>query len=173
MAMELNSMHKLYVDLLKDLYSAESQLVEALPKMAKGASSSELRQGFEQHLTQTKGQVKRLEQIFSNLEFSPAGKKCVGMEGLIKEGEEILKEEMESPMRDAALITAAQKVEHYEMAGYGTARTFAEILGEANAVRLLQETLDEEKMTDERLTRLAESHINRQALRPDGRGNGR
>jgi ferritin-like metal-binding protein YciE len=117
--------------------------------------------------------VKRLEQVFSDLTYSPNGKKCVGMEGLIKEGEEILKEDMESPMRDAALITAAQKVEHYEMAGYGTARTFAEILGEANAVRLLQETLDEEKMTDQILTRLAETHINREALQRDGRGNGR
>jgi ferritin-like metal-binding protein YciE len=168
MSLELDSMRKLYVDLLKDLYNAEDQLVEALPQMAKGASSPDLRQGFETHLDQTRGQKKRLEQIFSRLTYSPGGKKCVGMEGLIKEGEEILKEEMEPSVKDAALITAAQKVEHYEMAGYGTARTFAEILGEANDARLLQETLDEEKATDEQLTRIAETHINRQALQLEG-----
>jgi len=171
--MQIDSMHKLYVDLLKDLYNAETQLLEALPKMAKGAHSAELRQGFEAHLSQTRGQAKRLEQIFSGLEFSPNGKKCVGMEGLIKEGEEILQEDMQPSLKDAALIVAAQKVEHYEMAGYGTARTFAEILGETDAIRLLQETLDEEKQTDDKLTQLAQSHINRQAIGLDRHDSGR
>jgi ferritin-like metal-binding protein YciE len=170
--MELDSMRKLYVDLLKDLYSAENQLIEALPKMAEAASSTQLRQGFEKHLMETREQKKRLEKIFSEMEFSPAGKKCVGMEGLVKEGEEIIQEEMESPVRDAALIVAAQKVEHYEMAGYGTARTFAEIMGEREATRLLDTTLDEEKKTDIQLTKLAETHINKQALRGNGNGSG-
>ncbi len=147
---------ELYVDELKDLYSAETQLVQALPKMAKGASSDELRQGFEEHLEQTKGHVQRLEQIFEALGESPKGKKCKGMEGLIEEGSEVLGDDYEGDVLDAALIGAAQRVEHYEIAGYGTVRALAEALGEDEHVSLLSETLDEEKETDERLTDIAE-----------------
>lgn len=147
---------KLYVDELKDLYSAENQLVKALPKMAKGAVSEELRQGFEEHLAQTKGHVQRLEQIFEALEESPKGKKCAGMEGLIKEGAEVLNEDYEGNILDAALIGAAQRVEHYEIAAYGTARAMAEKLGETEHASLLTETLEEEKATDEKLTQLAQ-----------------
>jgi ferritin-like metal-binding protein YciE len=147
---------ELYIDELKDLYSAETQLVKALPKMAKGASSEELRQGFEEHLEQTKGHVQRLEQIFEALGESPKGKKCKGMEGLIEEGSEVLEEDYEASVLDAAIIGAAQRVEHYEIAGYGTVRAMAETLGENEHVSLLTETLDEEKETDEKLTELAE-----------------
>src|SRR5262249_11415180 len=138
-----------YIDQLKDLYSAENQLVKALPKMAKAASSEELRQGFEEHLEQTKGHVERLEQIFNALDESPKGKKCAGMEGLIKEGGEVIDEGFEDAVLDAALIGAAQRVEHYEIAAYGTACAFAELLGETEHVALLKETLQEEKETDE------------------------
>jgi ferritin-like metal-binding protein YciE len=148
---------ELYVDELKDIYSAENQLVKALPKMAKAASSAELRQGFEEHLEQTKGHVQRLEQIFELLEESPKGKKCVGMEGLVKEGSEAMDEDYEGALMDAALIGAAQRVEHYEIAAYGTARAFAEELGESEHVSLLGETLKEEEETDEKLTVLSES----------------
>jgi len=147
---------ELYIDELKDLYSAESQLVKALPKMAKGAASEDLRKGFEEHLEQTKGHVQRLEQIFASLEESPKGKKCKGMEGLIAEGSEVLQEEYEGSVLDAALIGAAQRVEHYEIAGYGTVRAMAEELGVSEHVSLLTETLDEEKETDEKLTQLAQ-----------------
>jgi ferritin-like metal-binding protein YciE len=153
---------ELYIDELKDLYSAETQLVKALPKMAKGAESEELRQGFEEHLEQTKGHVQRLEQIFQALGESPKGKKCKGMEGLVEEGSEVLEEDFEGPVLDAALIGAAQRVEHYEIAGYGTVRALAEALGEDEHVSLLTETLDEEKETDEKLTELA-GQINEQA----------
>jgi ferritin-like metal-binding protein YciE len=147
---------ELYIDELKDLYSAETQLVKALPKMAKSAASDELRQGFEEHLEQTKGHVQRLEQIFEALGESPKGKKCKGMEGLIAEGSEVAEEGYEGNILDAALIGAAQRVEHYEIAGYGTVRAMAEVLGEDEHVSLLTETLDEEKETDEKLTELAE-----------------
>jgi ferritin-like metal-binding protein YciE len=146
----------LYIDELKDLYSAETQLVKALPKMAKGAVSEDLRKGFEEHLEQTKGHVQRLEQIFDTLGESPKGKKCKGMEGLIEEGSEALKEDYEGSVLDAALIGAAQRVEHYEIAGYGTVRAMAEELGESEHVSWLTETLDEEKETDEKLTQLAQ-----------------
>jgi ferritin-like metal-binding protein YciE len=149
-------LRELYVDELKDLYSAETQLVKALPKMAKGAASEELRQGFEEHLEQTKGHVQRLEQIFEALGESPKGKKCKGMEGLIEEGSEVMQEDYEGNILDAALIGAAQRVEHYEIAGYGTVRTMAEVLGENEHVSLLTETLEEEKETDEKLTELAQ-----------------
>jgi ferritin-like metal-binding protein YciE len=152
----------LYIDELKDLYNAENQLLKALPKMAKAASSDELRKGFEKHLEQTKGQVQRLEQIFQKLDESPKGKKCKGMEGLIEEGSEVIEEDFEGAVKDAALIGAAQRVEHYEIAGYGTVRSMAETLGEDDHVSLLEETLKEEKETDEKLTRLAEQ-INEQA----------
>jgi ferritin-like metal-binding protein YciE len=144
----------LYIDELKDLYSAETQLIKALQEMAKAASSPKLRSGFEAHLEQTKGHVQRLETVFQQLEESPKGKKCKGMEGLIEEGAEAIKE-YEGELRDAALIGAAQRVEHYEMAGYGTVIAFAEELGETKQVSLLKETLKEEKQTDEKLTELS------------------
>jgi ferritin-like metal-binding protein YciE len=147
---------ELYIDELKDLYSAENQLVKALPKMAKGAVSDDLRKGFEEHLEQTKGHVQRLEQIFDSLGGSPKGKKCKAMEGLIEEGSEVLKDDYEGSVLDAALIGAAQRVEHYEIAGYGTVRAMAEELGENEHVSLLTETLEEEKETDEKLTELAQ-----------------
>ena len=153
---------KLYIDELKDLYSAENQLIKALPKMAKAASSDELRQGFEEHLEQTKGHVQRLEKIFQALGESPKGKKCIGMEGLVKEGGEVMKEGFERALMDAALIGAAQRVEHYEIAAYGTASEFAQILGQLEHASLLNETLQEEKETDEKLTELAKG-INLQA----------
>ena len=146
---------ELYVYELKDLYSAESQLVKALPKLAKAAASEELRAGFEEHLEQTKGHVQRLEQIFEMLDESPKGKKCKGMEGLVEEGSEIMEEDFEDALLDAALIGAAQRVEHYEIAAYGTVRAFAEELGESEHASLLAKTLEEEKETDEKLTELA------------------
>ena len=154
--MAKDSLRELYIDELKDLYSAETQLVKALPKMAKAASNDQLRQAFEEHLRQTSEHVSRLEQIFEALEEKPTGKKCVGMEGLVKEGSEVMKEDYGDEVRDAAIIGAAQRVEHYEMAGYGTVRVFAELLGETEHVSLLEETLNEEKEADEKLTQLAE-----------------
>jgi len=153
---------ELYVDELKDLYSAENQLVKALPKMAKAASSDELREGFEKHLEQTRGHIQRLEKIFQALGESPKGKTCKGMQGLIEEGSEATEEDYNGSVMDAALIGAAQRVEHYEIAGYGTVRSMAETLGESNHVSLLEKTLEEEKETDEKLTDLAEQ-INTQA----------
>ena len=149
-----NGLRELYVDELKDLYSAENQLVKALPKMAKAANSDELRQGFEEHLEQTREHVQRLEQIFEQLGESPKGKKCVGMEGLVKEGSEVM-DEYEDEVLDAALITAAQRVEHYEIAGYGTVAAYADLLGEDEQAALLRETLNEEKETDQKLTQLS------------------
>lgn len=146
---------ELYVDELKDLYNAENQLVKALPKMATAASSKELRQGFEEHLEQTRGHVERLEKIFKSLDESPKGKKCMGMEGLVKEGSEVMDEDLEGALMDAALIGAAQRVEHYEIAAYGTVSEFAKLLGENEHVSLLEETLQEERDTDEKLTSLA------------------
>jgi ferritin-like metal-binding protein YciE len=154
--MEQNQLKELYIEELKDIYSAESQLVKALPKMAKASNSDELRAGFEEHLEQTKGHVKRLEQIFSALGEKPTGKKCKGMEGLIEEGSEMMDEDLEDEALDAGLISAAQRVEHYEIAAYGTVRTYANILGEDEAASLLEETLEEEKETDQKLTQLAE-----------------
>ena len=153
---------ELYIDELKDLYNAENQLVKALPKIAKAASSDELRQEFEEHLEQTKGHVQRLEKIFQALGESPKGKKCKGMKGLIEEGSEATEGGYEGSVLDAALIGAAQRVEHYEIAGYGTVRSMAETLGEDDHVSLLEETLVEEKETDEKLTGLARQ-INTQA----------
>jgi ferritin-like metal-binding protein YciE len=155
--MKLASLHDLFVDQLKDLYSAENQLIKALPKMAKAASSKDLKKGFEGHLEQTKTHIERLEQIFEKLEVSPKGKKCKAMEGLIEEGKEAIEEDAEPEVRDAGLIAAAQRVEHYEMAGYGCVRTYAELMGHDDAVELLQTTLDEERETDENLTELAKS----------------
>jgi len=163
---KINSLHDLYLMELRDLYSAENQLIKALPKMAKAACSAQLRRAFEQHLRQTEGHVKRLERIFKELDESPKGKKCAGMEGLIDEGKELLKEDVAEDVLDAGLIGAAQRVEHYEIAGYGTARAYARMLGYETAARLLQQTLDEESETDEKLTQLAESVINVEALQP-------
>jgi ferritin-like metal-binding protein YciE len=160
--MSKQSLKKLYVDELKDLFSAESQLVKALPKMAKAASSDELRVGFEKHLEQTKGHVQRLEEIFESLDENPKGKKCVGMEGLIKEGSEVMEEDFEKAVLDAGLIGAARRVEHYEMAAYGAVCEIAKVLGQTKHASLLEKTLAEEKQTDETLTGLAKD-INTQA----------
>jgi len=154
-AMPNQGLKDLYIDELKDLYNAENQLVKALPKLARAAASAELRQGFEEHLEQTKGHVERLEKIFQMLDESPKGKKCKGMEGLIVEGSEVMEEDYEGSLLDAALIGAARRVEHYEIAGYGTARSFAESLGESDHVSLLNETLEEEKEIDQKLLELA------------------
>ena len=161
--MKLESLESLFVHELKDLLSGEKQLVKALPKMAKGASSEALRSAIEEHLEQTKAQVERLEEVFGLIERAPRAEHCEAMEGLIAEGAELLEEEGEDAVKDAALIAAAQKVEHYEISAYGTARTLAEMLGLTKAVDLLQQTLDEEKETDEKLTELAMSEINPEA----------
>ena len=158
--MQMDSLRELYVDELKDLYSAEKQLVKALPKMAKNATSPELQAAFEEHLAVTEGQVARLEQIFESLGESPRGKKCVGMQGLIEEGNELMQEDAAEDVLDAGLISKAQHVEHYEIAGYGTVRTYALTLGLADQASLLQQSLDEEIEADKALTALAESSIN-------------
>ena len=163
MASKMQTLEDLYEDLLKDLYSAEKQLVKALPKMAKNAESPDLQRAFEKHLGQTEQHVERIERIFTKLGSSPRGKKCVGMEGLIEEGGELLKEDVDPDVLDAGLIAAAQKVEHYEMASYGTARAWAQKMGHDDAAHLLQQTLDEESMANEKLTELAESYINMEA----------
>jgi len=165
--MESQSLQELYVDELRDLYNAENQLIKALPKMAKAATSEELKEAFETHLEETKGHVERLEQIFKKLDQSPKGKKCKGMEGLIEEGKEMMQEDFEEELMDAALITAAQKVEHYEIASYGSVRAFAELLGDQQAADLLQQTLDEEGEADKKLTSIAESSINVEAAGPN------
>ena len=161
--MKLESLRELLVDELKDLYSAENQLVKALPKMAKAAASPELKAAFEEHLEETKGHVGRLVTIFEQLEGSPKGKKCKAMEGLVEEGSEFIDADGEDSVKDAALICAAQKVEHYEIASYGCARTFATLLGLDEVAELLQETLDEEGNADKKLTELAETVINVEA----------
>jgi len=163
--MKLDTLQKLYTEELRDLYNAENQLLKALPKMAKAASSEELKGAFEKHLEQTKGHVERLEQVFEELDESPKGKTCRAMKGLIQEGSELLEQDGDESVRDAGIIVAAQKVEHYEIAGYGSARTFAHLLGQNKAAELLQNTLDEESETNELLTRLAESIINPEAVR--------
>ncbi len=164
--MPKDSLRELYIDELKDLYSAETQMVKALPKLAKASSNPQLRHAFEEHLRQTSDQVTRLEQIFESLDEKPTGKKCLGMEGLVKEGSETIGEDYEDAVKDAALIGAAQRVEHYEIAGYGTVRTFAELLGESEHVSLLEETLAEEKAADVKLSDLADE-INSQAVQGD------
>jgi ferritin-like metal-binding protein YciE len=161
--MQKDSLRELYIDELRDLYNAETQLVKALPKMAKAASNDQLREAFEEHLRQTTEHVSRLEQIFEGLEEKPSGKKCMGMEGLVKEGAEAIGEDYTDAVKDAAIIGAAQRVEHYEMAGYGTVRALAEVLGENDHVSLLEQTLEEEKQADQKLTELA-GEINPQAL---------
>jgi len=164
--MKLDSLSKLYVEQLKDIYSAEKQLVEALPQMAKAASSGELRQAFQAHLQQTKIHVQRIEDIFKVLDYSPRGPKCKAMEGLIEEGEELLeKDDIEADVLDAALIAAAQRVEHYEISAYGTVCAYAKQLGHDDAAKSLQQTLDEEREADTLLNQLALQSINANAQR--------
>jgi ferritin-like metal-binding protein YciE len=153
--MEMQSLRELMIDELKDLYSAENQILKALPKMIKKATSAELKSGFEKHLEETEGHVERLDKIFQQLDASPRGKKCKGMEGIIEDGKELMEKDADPEVMDAGLIGAAQHVEHYEMAGYGCVRTYAELLGLSDVAKLLQKTLDEEKATDEKLTELS------------------
>ncbi len=160
---EVTSFQELYQEQLRDLYSAENQIIEALPKMVEAAANDQLKQGFQMHLEQTKEQARRLEQIFSRMGQDPGGHTCKAMQGLVAEGKESLKEVQAGPVLDAALIAAAQRIEHYEMAGYGTAKTFAKQAGDAESVSLLEQTLEEEKQTDEKLTQVAESLVNPQA----------
>lgn len=154
--MELNTLKDLYIHELKDLYSAEKQILKALSKMARAATSKQLADGFKKHLEETKVHAERLEKILGSHEETTRGPKCKGMEGVIKEGAEMIKEEADDEVRDAGLIAAAQRVEHYEMAGYGTARTYAELLGDKAGAKLLQQTLNEEAATDEKLTKVAQ-----------------
>lgn len=154
--MKKDSLRELYIDELRDLYNAETQLVKALPKMAKASGNDQLRKAFEEHLRQTSDQVSRLERIFGQLEQKPSGKKCLGMVGLVKEGAETMKEDYAADLMDAAIISAAQRVEHYEIAGYGTVRALAELLDENEHVALLNQTLEEEKQADQKLTELAQ-----------------
>jgi ferritin-like metal-binding protein YciE len=158
--MELDTLKDLYIDELKDLYSAEKQLVKALPKMAKAANDPQLVEAFRNHLKETQRHVERIEQICRDLGVSPRGKKCVGMEGLIQEGSDMIQEDPEPDVLDAGLISKAQHVEHYEIAGYGTVRTYARQLGFESHADLLQQTLDEEGKADHLLTQLAEAGIN-------------
>ena len=162
--MKLDTLQRLYVEELRDLYNAENQLLKALPKMAKAVSSQKLKNAFEKHLEQTERHVERLEDIFQELDQNPKGKTCHGMKGLVEEGSEILKEEGDRSVLDAGIIVAAQKVEHYEMASYGSVRTFAGLLGQKKAAALLQTTLDEESEANELLNGLAESIVNPEAL---------
>jgi ferritin-like metal-binding protein YciE len=163
--MKLDSLETLFVEELRDVYNAENQLVKALPKMAKAAKSEELKQAFQEHLEQTKGHVQRLEEIFEELGKPAKGKTCKGMKGIVEEGSEVLEQDGEDAVLDAAMIAEAQKVEHYEIATYGTLRTWAEMLDETDAADLLQQTLDEESETNEKLTELAESSVNVEAQR--------
>ncbi len=165
--MKLDSIKKLYLAQLRDLYSAEHQVLATLPKMAEGASSDELKQSFEDHLEQTREHVERIEEIFHRLSEKPVGKTCKGMEGLIEEGEAMLKEKGPQAVIDAGLVAAAQRIEHYEIAAYGTVRTFARLLGEEEAADLLGQTLEEEGETDKHLTELAEEIVTSSALAED------
>jgi ferritin-like metal-binding protein YciE len=162
--MKLDTLRKLYTNELRDLYNAENQLLKALPKMAKAASSEELKTAFQKHLEQTESHVERLEEVFEEIGEKPKGKTCRAMKGLIEEGSEILEENGEESGLDAAIIVAAQKVEHYEIASYGSVRTFAQLLGKNRSAELLQTTLDEESETNETLNQLAERIVNPEAL---------
>lgn len=163
MAQKMKNLEDLFVDTLKDLYDAEHQIVKALPKMAEQAQSKELKQGFKEHLDVTNRQIERVEQIFKELNMEAKGKRCKGMEGLIKEGDEMMQEADDPMVKDAALIASAQKIEHYEISGYGTARAYAQALGHQNIARVLDQIADEEGQADKKLTALAEGHINVQA----------
>ena len=162
--MKLDTLKTLYTNELRDLYNAENQLLKALPKMAKAASSEGLKEAFEKHLEQTKTHVERLEEVFEEIGQKPKGKTCRAMKGIIEEGSEILHQDGEDSVIDAGIIVAAQKVEHYEIAAYGSVRTFAELLGKDNSARLLQSTLEEESETNETLNHLAEGIVNPEAL---------
>jgi ferritin-like metal-binding protein YciE len=162
--MKFDNLKTLYINELRDLYNAEGQLVKALPKMAKAASSQELKEAFEKHLEQTKNHVERLEEVFEDIGEKPKGKTCKAMKGLVEEGSELLDKEGDESVIDAGIIVAAQKVEHYEIAGYGSVRTFAELLGKNKSVELLQTTLNEESETNETLNQLAEGIVNPEAL---------
>ena len=168
--MKLKSLEDLYLDELKDLYSAENQILKALPQMAKAATSAELKNAFNTHLRQTEQHARRIEDIFGGHDSKPKGKKCVGMEGVLDEGKELLEQKPEADVLDAGLIGAAQRVEHYEMAAYGTARTHARELGYRHDVDLLQQTLDEEKAADQKLTQIAEASVNAKATTGQGDG---
>ena len=159
------SLQKLYVHQLRDLFSAENQILDALPKMIKQTKHAELKRGFQEHYQQTEQQVQRLQQIFDKLGESPEGEECAGMKGLLEEGEKAMAEFRDSDVLDAALIAAAQRVEHYEMAGYGCARTYAHMMGLQDQAELLQRTLDEEGDTDHKLSDLAETVVNIDALK--------
>jgi ferritin-like metal-binding protein YciE len=161
--MKLKTLEDLLISELRDLYHAENQIIKALPRMARAASSEELRAAFEEHLEQTRGHVERLEEVFDELGQRPKGKKCEAIEGMIQECKDLMAEDIEPNVLDAGLIACAQKVEHYEMAGYGTVRTWARHLGQESVAELLQETLNEEGETDHKLTELAESMVNLQA----------
>jgi ferritin-like metal-binding protein YciE len=161
--MSLDSLDKLFLEELKDIYNAEKQILRALPRMAKAAETPELTQAFTNHLRETEGQVTRLERIFKELGQTPRGKKCKGMEGLLEEGKEILEEDGDPAVIDAALIAAAQRVEHYEIAAYGCLRTYAELLGYSQAQNLLQQNLQEEEAADKKLTKIGESGVNQAA----------
>ena len=161
--MELETLQDLYITELKDLYSAEKQLIKALPKMAKAATNADLAAGFKLHLEETKEQAARLEKILKSHDETTRGPKCKGMEGVIAEGDEMIEEDADDDVRDAGLISAAQRVEHYEIAGYGCARTYAEMLGDKEGATLLKTTLDEESATDKKLSKLAKSVINLKA----------
>jgi ferritin-like metal-binding protein YciE len=161
--MKMDNLQDLLIEDLKDLYDAEHQITKALPKMAKAASSQELKNAFEEHLTQTENHIKRLEQVFESMGKKATRKTCQAMKGLVEEGSETMKEDADPEVMDAALIGAAQKVEHYEIASYGTVATYAQMLGHNQAVQLLRATLQEEKQTDDKLTMLAERKINQRA----------
>jgi len=165
--MEMSNLQDLWVENLRDLYSAENQILKALPKAAKKVQNEELRTALEDHVEETQGHVQRIEQIMQKLGEKPGGKKCHGMEGLLEEAKELMSEDPEPEVLDAGLIVDCQKVEHYEIAGYGSAVTFAKLLGNEEAARMLAQTLDEEKATDEKLTAIAESAINVQAAGAD------
>jgi ferritin-like metal-binding protein YciE len=164
MAKDVKTMEDLFLEEIRDLLDAEKQITKALPKMAKAATSEELSSAFTEHLEQTRGHIDRLERIFSGIGAKSGGVKCKGMEGLLKEGDEMVSLTEAGMVRDAGLIAAAQRVEHYEMAGYGSARTFAQLLGRTEAADLLEETLEEEKETDENLSTIAESMVNGSAM---------
>ena len=158
--MKIENLQQLYVDQLKDLYSGESQLVQALPKMAKAATSKNLKEAITMHLEETKGQRDTLAEIFNGLDYSASGKKCKGMEGLLEEGKEVMEEQEEGPVRDAALIAAAQRVEHYEIAGYGTVCEYAQLLGREDDYEALNSILEQEKAADEKLNEIAKAEVN-------------
>ena len=165
--MVLNNLEDAFVEELKDLLSAERQLTKALPRMAKKASNDQLRTAFEDHLKETEQQVKRLEQVFESLGKTPRAKSCEAMKGIIEEGKSVMEEDAEDDVMDAMLIAAAQKVEHYEIASYGTVCTWAKTLGKDDALKLLKQTMDEEEKADQKLTKIAESFVNEQAMSGD------